>query len=551
MSTVSPGRLPADHDAPDSKPINHGRLTVREIPAERTAMKAAPPKTEPAPSARFRKAVFGGGPRLYFSLRRAATVFILATLTARTQTLAAPAPSSEARPNILLILVDDLGYQDLSCQGSPDIRTPHIDALARSGLRCTASYVTAPQCAPSRAGLLTGMNQARFGFLNNNSSRGIPPASIAPSVADMLKRAGYATAMIGKWHVELPEYYKKVGPADRPAAGQPQSHGFDSFVMIDGGLSHYFPYSPGGSKYMRERGYDPRLYEGRPGGHPHFINDLPPDTYLTDYFSTRAVDHITKNRDRPWFLYLAYNAPHDPLMASEKDLDANAHIPDPRRRKFAGAMTALDRGIGRILDALESGGQRRRTLVFFISDNGGPTDKTTSRNDPLRGMKGDVFEGGIRVPFICSWPGVLPEGRTFSDPVSTLDLLPTFATLAGQPIPANSEGTNILPSLKGETAALAGRTLCWHWNDNHLAIRSGRFKETRNGAKQGGFYDVIGNISENDERQIKDPAVRKSLSETLDRWNAQLNREAAENGASPEKDRVKLITTPIPLKPED
>ena len=484
-------------------------------------------------------------------LRLAAVSCMLTQFTVPGRAVAAASSSPEPAPNILFILVDDLGYQDLSCQGSPDIRTPNIDALARSGLRCTAGYVTAPQCAPSRAGLLTGLNQARFGFLDNLHHQGIPSSAVSPSIADILKGAGYATGMIGKWHLEpvdaqnrlnnqrfvagtdglgkteRPPQFQEIGPADRPASAQPQACGFDSFVMIDGGLSHYFPYSPSGSKFLTSRGFEPRLYAGETKGKPHFIDHLPSDTYLTDYFSTRAVDYIRQNRDRPWFLYLAYNAPHSPLMAPKEDVEANAHIPDLNRRTFAGMMTALDRGVGRVMAALDESGQRRRTLVLFISDNGGPTHKTTSRNDPLRGEKGDVFEGGIRVPFICSWPGVLPAGKTFDDPVSTLDLLPTFATLVGKPVPANAEGVDLLPALKGQPTALADRTLYWRWRDDFLAIRSGALKEVRNGGQGGGFYNLVDNISERDDKQIRDPAVRERLAHSLDRWNAQLEREAA------------------------
>lgn len=460
---------------------------------------------------------------MHFSPRTALLSFALALAA-----LLRPAVAAEPPPNILILLADDLGYNDLSCQGSPDIRTPRIDALAASGLRFTSGYVTAPQCSPSRAGLLTGMNQARFGFLDNGHHRGLPPPSVAPTIAAVLKDAGYATGMIGKWHVELPEYNRKVAPADRPANGVPLPFGFDSFVMIEGGGSHYFPYSPAGIKKMHEEGREPRLYEASPGTPPHYIETLPPETYLTDYFSGRAVDYITQNRNRPWFLYVAYNAPHTPLQAPEADLAANNHIDSKPRRTFAGMMTALDRGIGRIVDALETSGQRGRTLVFFISDNGGPTKVSTSRNDPLRGLKGDVFEGGIRVPFIASWPGALPSGVVFEDPVSTLDLMPTLATLAGRPVPAQADGLDLIPALtSGKTSgtALAGRTLRWRWRNNFLAIRSGSVKQVRNGGNGGGFFDLEQNLSEADDAQIANPVVRKTLSDTLDAWNSRVNRE--------------------------
>ena len=450
-------------------------------------------------------------------------------------TAAAAAPDTP--PNVLLIFVDDLGYHDLGCQGATDIRTPEIDKLAASGARCTAGYVTAPQCSPSRAGLLTGMSQARFGFNTISDQSGLPPRDVVELLPEQIKNLGYATAMIGKWHVG--ESVEGKGWDYFPGSA-PWERGFDLCVLLNGGGSHYLPYSPQGKKFMARSNNPYWLAEKAAGdGEIRPLKDLPADTYLTEYFSTRASGFIRENREKPWFLYLAYNAPHGPLTPLLADRDANSAIEDPLRRNFAAIMTGLDRELGKVLATLDETGQRERTLVWFISDNGGPTHVNASRNDPFPGHKGDLWDGGIRVPFLVSWPGRIPAGRTFDPMISTLDVLPTSLAAAGKKdIASIHEGKNILPQLTGETPGEAHDALFWNWRERSAA-RVGMLKENRNGqatgvGKRGApdlpyhmFNDFAANPMENPRKPLTDEARMATVKSALDAWLEQLRADAA------------------------
>lgn len=366
-----------------------------------------------------------------------------------------------AKPNILLILADDMGYGDLGCMGSVTLQTPHLDSLAASGILCTQAYVASSVCSPSRAGLLTGRDPRRFGYeenLNQSSANyatrpdllGLPPGE--HTLGDHLNASGYSTCLIGKWH---------LGTGD---GFHPNRRGFDYFSGMLGGSHTYFP-KPRANKLERN-GKQLREFSS---------------AYLTDFFTDECVSWIAQQADStPWFMFLSYNAPHGPLEATEADLANFDHIQDPKRKKYAAMMLALDRGVGRILSQIQSAGQRENTLICFLSDNGGATNNA-SWNGPLSGTKGCLREGGVRVPMIWSWPSRLPAGETHSGVMSSLDLLPTFLAASGsEPLPLGAarghedksnrrravakygeyDGVDLLPQLTGKSASVQ-RTLFW------------------------------------------------------------------------------------------
>ncbi|MFM7209164.1 MAG: sulfatase-like hydrolase/transferase, partial [Verrucomicrobiota bacterium] len=340
-------------------------------------------------------------------LRSALTALLLAPLAALHA-----AEQPEQKPNILVILADDLGYADLGCQGSPDVRTPQIDSLAANGVRCTAGYVTAPQCSPSRAGLLSGQYQQRFGHEGNPNfplmlMRG---GKIIPK---HLKASGYATGHFGKWH---------LGFSDLGSAPKEIRESQDQMLPTQHGFDESFGYPE----------YEKAAVKG---------SDIPPARHAHDdrVFARKAADFIQRNRERPWFIYLALHAPHT-QQVDFGDYRARFTGASKERLGVLGVMAQQDEAVGRVLATLRELKQLDDTLVFFISDNGGTRRSegeskhfTGSLNTPFSGDKGTSLEGGIRVPFIVSWPARLPKGTTFDHPVSTLDLLPTALAAAQTP----------------------------------------------------------------------------------------------------------------------
>ena len=364
---------------------------------------------------------------------------------------------------------------------------------------------------------------------------------------EYLKQAGYRTGLVGKWHLgqgtesmlskTQRDEYRKVRKTDafspkRVEAAEPWKRGFDEGLFFVGGGGHYFPFrsktsTPAGSKYFTINGPDqqPETYKREA------------NAFKTDILTDAAIDFMKSRETKPWFLYLAYTAPHTPLHAKAKDIAANSHISDPDRRIFAGMMTCLDHNIGRLLKHLENQSVRENTLVVFLSDNGGPTSKNTSRNDPFSGMKGDVFEGGVRVPMIASWPGTLAEGKVVSGPVISLDLLPTFAAVAGkQADHPLLEGKNLLPWLTGK-AECPNDELFWSWRENFNAVRIGALKEIRNGKPvkavdetvipAHNFVDLATNPTElAGEHALKDEDKKKRLSSALNTWISSVKEDA-------------------------
>jgi len=359
-----------------------------------------------------------------------------------------------ARPNIIIILADDLGYADLGFQGCPDIPTPRIDSLARNGVRCTNGYVTGPNCSPTRAGLLTGRYQQRFGHEFNPEGLegdrfGLPLSET--TLADRLKAAAYATGIVGKWHLGFTRRY------------HPRQRGFDEFFGFLGGAHPYFP------------GQGAAICRGTEAVHEK--------EYLTDAFGREAVSFIARHKDQPFLLYLAFNAVHLPKHATDDRLARFSSIKDPSRRNYAAVLDALDEAVGKVLDAVRREGLEENTMIFFLSDNGGPTKMggiNGSRNEPLRGSKRTTLEGGVRVPFVVQWKGRIPAGSVYDQPVIQLDILPTALAAAGVRIRPewDLDGVDLIPYLKREISGPPHESLFWR-QGKQMAIRKGDWKLVR------------------------------------------------------------------------
>jgi len=405
------------------------------------------------------------------------------------------------RPNILLILADDLGYAELGVQGCRDVPTPHIDTIARNGIRFTNGYVSCPVCSPTRAGLLTGRYQQRFGHEFNPG----PQAAAAPefglaagevTLAERLRPLGYATGLVGKWHLGF-----------RPEV-QPTARGFDELFGFLGGADTYLP--------------DPT--RRRAGPIMRGTEVVEEAEYLTDAFGREAVAFLERHRAQPFFLYLAFNAVHAPLQAPQAYLDRFAGIADEKRRTFAAMLSALDDNVGRVLTALRDLNLEEETLVVFLSDNGGPTPTTSSSNVPLRGTKATMWEGGIRIPFLMQWKGRLPADRVHSLPVSSLDLHATSVAAAGEAVSPDwhLDGVDLLPYLAGGRTGRPHETLYWRMGQRH-AIRHGDWKlvVTADQATPG-LYNLVEDLSEEHDLAAARPAELAQLQGLYDAWDAEM-----------------------------
>jgi len=405
----------------------------------------------------------------------------------------------DRKPNILLIVADDLGYADLGVQGCKDIPTPNIDSLAKNGVRFTSGYVSCPVCSPTRAGLMTGRYQQRFGHEFNPGPARYAAANFGlpleeTTLADRLKRLGYATGMFGKWHLGYkPEFH-------------PLKRGFDEFLGFLGGAHSYIDNEDVANPVMR--GKEP----------------VPSVTYTTEMFGDGAVEFIGRHKEHPFFVYLPFNAVHSPLQATDKYWKRFDSITVKKRHTYAAMLSAMDDAVGRVVDKLRELKLEEQTLIFFISDNGGPTPQTTSRNDPLRGFKGQVFEGGIRLPFIIQWKGHIPAGKVDDRPVISLDILPTAVVAAGGKIQPNwkLDGVNLLPYLTGENPGTPHKNLFWRFGEQH-AIRQGDWKllvPPKSNTPE--LYNLAKDISETSNLTSQEPEKLKALQKIYDEWNAQL-----------------------------
>lgn len=401
------------------------------------------------------------------------------------------------QPNIIVLFADDLGYGELSCQGNPEIPTPHIDAIAANGVRFTSGYVTGPNCSPSRAGFLSGRTPTRFGYEFNpigpvNERPGVGLPTSETTIAEALHDAGYTTGLVGKWH--------QGGTADY----HPFRHGFDEFFGFSH-EGHYFvppPYNgvttmlrrkqlPGGAegRWIGEKGLHYTDHMGRDepdydannpitrGGQPVVEN-----AYLTDALTREAVDFIDRHDDKPFFLFLSYNAVHSPLQGADAYMEKFSHIEDLHRRIFAAMLANLDDSVGTVMSKLRQSGLEENTIVFFLSDNGGPTRELTSSNLPLKGSKGSMYEGGLRVPFMMQWPGTIPAGQTYHKPISSLDIYATATANSGTSAPKNIEGVDLVPYVTGANDGTPHKTLFWR-QGGRSGLRHGDWKLVRMGGR--------------------------------------------------------------------
>jgi arylsulfatase A-like enzyme len=436
----------------------------------------------------------------------------LITLSAACVLSLPPAGARAAdRPNVVIVLADDYGYADVGFHGCKDIPTPNIDAIAAGGVRCSSGYGSGPYCSPTRAGLLTGRYQTRFGHEFNAGAAGTGLPTTETTLADRLKAAGYATGVVGKWHLgSAPQFH-------------PQKRGFDEFFGFLGGAHSYFP----------KQG----IFRG--------TQEVEESGYLTDAFAREAVAFIDRHKAHPFFLYLAFNAVHTPMDATEARLKRFESIADMRRRTYAAMTAAMDEAVGRVTSKLRAAGLEENTLIAFFGDNGGPTMLGTtinaSNNAPLRGSKRTTLEGGVRVPFALQWKGKLPAGAVYEQPVIQLDLLPTALAAAG--VEAQPEwkldGVNLLPYLTGQNSGRPHETLYWRFGEQ-MAIRRGDWKLVRYdatvdtpGQRSPGarplvspprLYNLARDVGEASDLAAQYPEKVKELEGAWRSWNAEQAR---------------------------
>lgn len=434
--------------------------------------------------------------------------------------LLAPLPAfaadkpKRAKPNILVIVADDLGYADIGIHGGKAVPTPNIDKLAKSGVRCTSGYVSAPYCSPSRAGLLTGRYQNRFGHefnphVGEEGKLGLPLNQ--QTIANLLRAASYRTGLVGKWHLGFSKDH------------HPRARGFDDFFGFLVGAHNYALRKDDEPKFASTQSRN-LIYRGRD------VQKL--DGFATELFTDETISFMKRNKDHPWFLYLAFNAVHTPLEIDPRLKErVPADVKDQARRGYLALLLGLDDAIGRILTHLQESGMAEDTLVIFVSDNGGSGLApffafNTGINRPLRGNKGQTLEGGIRVPFFVAWPGKLPAGKTYDHPVSTLDILPTACDVANAKVPDKAfDGVNLLPYLKGENRAAPHDALYWRFGPQK-AIRKGNWslvdwrdheKKTQSGWQ---LFDLSKDIGQQTDLAAKHPDIVRQLTADWNRWDA-------------------------------
>ena len=423
--------------------------------------------------------------------------------------------AQNAKPNILVIMCDDLGYNDVGFNGSTDIITPNLDELAKSGTIFTSAYVAHPFCGPSRAGFITGRYPQEIGTPYNLRDDGRKILSGVPVtetyMSNVLKDAGYYTSIVGKWHLGFNEEY------------QPNKRGFDEFYGFLGGGHKYFPQS-------FQPFYDKQLKDGVSPINVYFTpllhnkEEVKETEYLTDAFSREAVQIINtadKNK-KPFFMYLSYNAPHTPLEAKEEDIKVFENIKDKDRRTYAAMVYAVDRGVAQIVKTLKANKQFDNTLIVFLSDNGGSLDHGSS-NYPLKGTKGDTWEGGFRVPMFMHWPKCVAAGVKFDHPVSSLDLYPTFVALAKAKLPKGKilDGVNIWDNLAANTDPHKNDmiySLRYREGYADVAARNGDWKIVRMGNEPWQLVNITKDIGEKRNFAGQYPDILAKMVKQTQEW---------------------------------
>ena len=429
----------------------------------------------------------------------ACAAFLIASAAAITS-------AADRKPNVIVFLSDDVGYAEYGFQGNKEIPTPHIDSIAKNGVRFTQGYVSGPYCSPTRAGLMTGRYQTRFGHeFNEGGATGTAGGFGLPltetTIANRMKELGYATCAIGKWHLGgSPEHL-------------PMKRGFDEFYGTVANTPFFNP---------------PNFVDSRVNQEKFAVQD--DNFYTTDAYRERAVDWIETHKDQPFLLYVPFNAQHAPLQATEKYLSRFPDMPEGNRKTFAAMMSAMDDAVGAVLQKVRDIGKEENTLIFFLCDNGGPTAQTTSKNDPLRGFKATTWEGGVRVPFCVQWKGKIPAGKTYEHPIIQLDILPTAIAAAGGTVDSTwkLDGVNLLPYLTGENQDKPHETLYWRFG-NQWAIRHGDYKLVvaneppmpAGPMKAPSLFNLAADISESKDLAEAEPEKVKELKEIWDKWNAE------------------------------
>ena len=394
------------------------------------------------------------------------------------------------KPNILVIVADDMGYADSGVQGCTDVATPNIDSLARNGVRFPNGYVSGCVCSPSRAGIVTGRYQQRAG--HDSNPKGLFGLDLKETtIAQRMKEAGYATGITGKWH--LGEQKEQM----------PLARGFDEFYGI---LPHGIAAEKQGSGVQVYRGWEK---VGTPADH-------------TVKFGEEAAAFIERHKGEPWFLYLPFTAVHAPHVAPESYVRKFAHIEDKGRRHLCAMISVMDDRIGAVMAKLRELKLEENTLVFFISDNGGPQSRAV-HNGPLRGGKWTVWEGGIRVPFIVQWKGRIAPGRVLDTQVIALDILPTALAAGGTEAKPDwkLDGVNLLPLLDGRTGQLAREALFWRFGVQ-FAVRQGDWKLVKASRDmQPALFNLAADLGEKNDLAAQQPDKVKQLQALWDSWNAQ------------------------------
>jgi arylsulfatase A-like enzyme len=458
-------------------------------------------------------------------------------------------PAGKRKPNIILIVADDLGFNDITFNGGGVagglVPTPNIDSIGRDGVSFAQAYAGHGTCAPSRAALITGRYPTRFGFeftpvplsfarsvrafhygirdpvyfadrekdIIPTSEMGVPPSEIM--LPKLLQDSGYHTLQFGKWHLgESPQF-------------QPQNRGFSESLGFISGASMFLP--PGDPRGVEARqDFDPidvnlwknlQFYVRKDGGEA-----FAPKRYMTDYLTDEAVNAIAANRNRPFFIYMAYNAPHTPLQATKEDFEALSNIPDRRTRIYGAMIRSLDRNVGRLLEALQEQGLEKDTIVIFTSDNGGAYYIGLPEiNRPYRGWKQTFFEGGIRAPYFMRWPGAIQAGSTYRAPVSHFDIFATAAAAAGAKLPGDRvyDGVNLIPYVQGRKLGRPHEALFWRTGP-YQVVRAGDWKlqVTERPAKDW-LYDLSVDPTERHNLASSQPAKIAELKALLARHNAQ------------------------------
>jgi len=443
----------------------------------------------------------------------------------------------QKKPNIIFIYADDLGYGDISIHGCKDVATPYIDSIAKDGVRCTSGYVTAPACIPSRAGLVTGKYQQRFGYESNSDFQLGLPSNIT-SFAHVPKSQGYVTGMIGKWH---------VGPAEVDKSQHPLNYGFDEYFGILGNTPEYMDTeNKGGIKVTRQ------------------MKEELETEYIADAQAREAVSFIERHKKKPFFLYLSFNAVHTPFEAPPEYVKRFEHVEDPYRREYVAMVSNMDDAVGQVLTKLRKEGLEENTLVFFLSDQGGSTIdrfpensltwkglnihkeksvwKKVRDNSPFSGGKGNIQDGGIRVPFFLRWPAQLQAGSIYNHPVTSLDALPTIAVAAGDPLPEGSgfDGINLIPYLKGEIKQPPHEYLCWRWGimsdyDSILqkAIRMGDYKLFMLRGQKTKLFNVIEDPAEKTDLAGQKPDLVEKMLAKYSLWDKKTKDQTTAIGRGP------------------